>query len=287
MTNSEGSLSAGAVVPQPAPSERFRQVSRRYVAMSAVALGVLLVWQMLRLTLNLPAYKLPDPLSIIAEFFNTTPRGQLVAVSLAYDLLVTWFEALVGFAVGAAAGFAVAILFTQSRVMERGLLPYVIMSQTIPILAVAPMVVVGAGQLGAPAWFAKAIIAAYLTFFPVTINALRGLKSVEPDALDLMRSYAATRRETYLKLRIPNAMPYLFTALKISATASVIGAIVAELPVGSTEGLGSALINGAQYNTFQPAYLWATIIAAAALGLMFYGVVAIAEKRVVTWRVGA
>lgn len=255
--------------------------------MSAVALGVLLVWQMLRLTLNLPAYKLPDPLSIIAEFFNTTPRGQLVAVSLAYDLLVTWFEALVGFAVGAAAGFAVAILFTQSRVMERGLLPYVIMSQTIPILAVAPMVVVGAGQLGAPAWFAKAIIAAYLTFFPVTINALRGLKSVEPDALDLMRSYAATRRETYLKLRIPNAMPYLFTALKISATASVIGAIVAELPVGSTEGLGSALINGAQYNTFQPAYLWATIIAAAALGLMFYGVVAIAEKRVVTWRVGA
>src|SRR5438105_3474417 len=123
--------------------------------------------------------------------------------------------------------------------------------------------------------------AAAATLFPVTINALRGLKSVDPDALDLMRSYAATEQETYRKLRVPNAMPYLFTALKLSASASVIGAIVGELPVGSTEGLGSALINGAQYNTFQPAYLWATIIAAAALGLMFDGLVALVDRRVV------
>jgi NitT/TauT family transport system permease protein len=284
--SSEGSLTSAQAMAPAAVLSRFGQASRRYLAVAGVAVFVLFVWQALRLTLNLPSYKLPDPISIAAEFVNTTPRGQLVIVSLAYDLLVTWSEALVGFGLGAAAGFAVAVLFTQSRIVERGLLPYVIMSQTIPILAVAPMVVVGAGQLGAPAWISKAIIAAYLTFFPVTINALRGLKSVDPDALDLMRSYAASERETYLKLRIPNAMPYLFTALKLSASASVIGAIVGELPVGSTEGLGSALINGAQYNTFQPAYLWATIIAAATLGLMFYGIVAVAERRIVTWRIG-
>lgn len=277
--------SDGSLITAAAPI-RFNLISRRYMAVLVVAASILAIWQGLRLALSLPAYKLPDPLSVLAEFTNTTPRGQLVIVSLAYDLLVTWSEAATGFVMGAAAGFAMAVLFTRSHVLERGLMPYVIMSQTIPILAIAPMVVVGVGQLGAPAWFSKAIIAAYLTFFPVTINALRGLKSVDSDALDLMRSYAAAERDVLLKLRVPNAMPYLFTALKISAAASVIGAIVGELPVGSNEGLGSALINGAQYNTFQPAYLWATIIAAAALGLLFYGVVALAEKRILTWRVG-
>ena len=283
--SSGGSLRAGHPATL-AGIEKFGQASRRYVAVLGVAVGILAIWQVLRATLSLPAYKLPDPWDIATEFASTTPNGQLVIVSLAHDLWVTWLEAALGFALGAGAGFAVAVVFTQSRLLERGLLPYVIMSQMIPILAVAPMVVVGVGQLGAPAWLSKAIIAAYLTFFPVTINALRGLQSVESDALDLMRSYAASQRETYLKLRIPNAMPYLFTALKLSASASVIGAIVGELPVGSTEGIGSALINGAQYNTFQPAYLWATIIAAATLGLAFYGLVALAERRIVIWRTG-
>jgi NitT/TauT family transport system permease protein len=284
--SSDGSLRLErADTPTVAPGV-FRRAGRRYLAVVAVAVAILVIWELLRITLSLPSYKLPDPLRVASEFMNLTPRGQLVIVSLAYDLLVTWSEAAAGFAIGALLGFAVAVVFTQSRLLERGLLPYVIMSQTIPILAVAPMVVVGAGQLGAPAWLSKAIIAAYLTFFPVTINALRGLKSVEPDALALMRSYAAGGRDTYLKLRIPNAMSFLFTALKISASASVIGAIVAELPVGSTEGIGSALINGAQYNTFQPEYLWATIITAAVLGLAFYGVVALVERRIVTWRTG-
>ncbi|MCA1554445.1 MAG: ABC transporter permease [Chloroflexi bacterium] len=284
--SSHGSVRVSAAIPQTTALSRVRQAQRRYFGTLIVAFGLILFWQALRLSLNLPAYKLPDPLSIVAEFTNTRPTGELVLVSLAHDLLVTWSEALCGFVLGASAGFMMAIVFTQSRLLARGLLPYVIMSQTIPILAIAPMVVVGVGQMGAPPLLSKAIIAAYLTFFPVTINALRGLKSVEPDALDLMRSYAASERDVILKLRIPNAIPYLFTALKISATASVIGAIVAELPVGSNEGIGSALINGAQYNTFQPAYLWATIITAATLGLLFYGVVALAEKHVVKWQVG-
>ncbi len=284
--SSQSPVTVGATLASGTALGRVRRFRRSYLGAFAVAVLLLLVWQALRFILQLPAYKLPDPLSIVAEFANTRPSGETVAVSLARDMLVTWTEAALGFVLGAGAGVIMAVLFTQSRVLERGLLPYVIMAQTIPILAIAPMVVVGVGQMGAPALLSKAIIAAYLTFFPVTINALRGLRSVEPDALDLMRSLAASERDVYVKLRLPSAMPYVFTALKLSATASVIGAIVAELPVGSNEGIGSALINGAQYNTFQPAYLWATIIAAAVLGLLFYGVVAIAEKRVVTWRVG-
>lgn len=259
---------------------------RQPIAVISVAIILLVLWQTLRFMLNLPAYKLPDPLSILTGFFDATPRGVPVFLSLAYDLLITWSEAIVGFAMGVVAGIAFAVLFVRFNALERGLLPYLIASQTVPILAVAPLVVVGIGQVGAPPLIAKAIVAAYLTFFAVTVNVLRGFKSVNEDALALMRSYAASDRSVYLKLRFPASLPYLFTALKISATASVIGAIVAELPVGSSEGLGSAIINGAQYNTFQPAYLWATIIAAAILGLLFYGVIALAERRVVVWRTG-
>ena len=284
--SSQAPVRVGAAIPSATALGWVRQFRRRYLGALVIAVLLLVLWQSLRLVLQLPAYKLPDPLSILGEFGNTRPSGEPVALSLAHDLLVTWSEAALGFVLGAGAGIGVAIAFTQSRLLERGLLPYVIMSQTIPILAIAPMVVVGVGQLGASPLISKAIIAAYLTFFPVTINALRGLQSVERDALDLMRSLAAGERDIYLKLRLPNALPYIFTALKLSATASVIGAIVAELPVGSNEGIGSALINGAQYNTFQPAYLWATIITAAVLGLLFYGLVVLAERRVVVWRVG-
>lgn len=250
----------------------------------AFAIILLTLWQAARFFFALPAYKLPDPLAILTGFFEPTPRGIPVLFSLAYDALVTWSEAILGFGLGVAAGIAFAILFVRFNALERGLLPYLIASQTVPILAVAPLVVVGVGQMGAPQLLAKAIVAAYLTFFAVTVNTLRGFKSIDKDALDLMRSYAASEREIYIKLRFPASLPYLFTALKISATSSVIGAIVAELPVGSSAGLGSAIINGAQYNTFQPAYLWATIIAAAALGLTFYGVIALVERRIVRSR---
>ena len=140
------------------------------------------------------------------------------------------------------------------------------------------------GQLGAPPWIPKSAIAAYLTFFPVTINVLRGLESFDRDALALMRSYAATPMQIFTKLRLPNSTPYLFTALKIASTASVIGAIIGELPTGSKHGIGVQIINGAQTNTFNPGFLWATIVMASILGLLFYGAVALAEKRIVRWK---
>jgi NitT/TauT family transport system permease protein len=123
-----------------------------------------------------------------------------------------------------------------------------------------------------------------LTFFPVTINALRGLTSVHRDQLALMHSYAASKAQIFFKLRLPASVPFLFTALKSSATASVIGAIIGELPVGSTRGLGVQLVIGSQYNTFNPGFLWATILMAALLGLLFYGIVSLIERWVVRWR---
>ena len=177
-------------------------------------------------------------------------------------------------ALGATAGLGLAVLFAASRLLERGLLPYVMVSQTVPILAVAPMVVVWLGT----SWVSKAVIAAYLTFFPVTVNMLRGLRSVDPDALALMRALAATRRQVFLKLRFPAALPYLFVALRLSATASVVGAIIGELPVGSRFGMGVVIINAAQYYNWRPANLWAAILVSALLGIAFYHAVAAVER---------
>ena len=190
----------------------------------------------------------------------------LLAAMLA-NAWATFRVAFGGFLLGGLLGFALAVLFLQIPVVERGLLPYVIGSQTVPILAIAPMVVVGLGRMGAPSWAAKVAVAAYLTFFPVTVNMLRGLRTVDPDALALMRALAATPRQVFLKLRFPAALPYLFTALKISATASVVGAIIGELPVGSRFGMGVVIINGAQYYNWQPANLWAAILVSALLGI--------------------
>ena len=190
--------------------------------------------------------------------------------------LFTWRGAAIGFVLGAVIGLALAIVFVHSRLLERALVPYVIASQTIPIIALAPMVVLWVGR----EWLSVAIISAYLTFFPVTIAGIRGLSSPEPRALELMRSYAATRRAVLWKVRLPAALPYLFTALKISATASIVGAIVAEAPTGIRGGLGRAIINFNQQYTSGPEKLWATVIVAAALGIAFFALVRVAEMLV-------
>jgi NitT/TauT family transport system permease protein len=198
---------------------------------------------------------------------------------MAWNAGYTVVEGIVGFAVGGIAGLVLAVVFAHSRLLERGLLPYVIASQTVPILAIAPMVVVWLGT----SWVSKAVIAAYLTFFPVTINMLRGLRAVDPDALALMRALAATPRQVFFRLRFPAALPYLFTALRISATISVVGAIIGELPVGSRYGMGVVIINAAQYYNWRPANLWAAILVSALIGIAFYHTVAAVERRVIRW----
>ncbi len=209
-----------------------------------------------------------------------TAGGPLLITSLAKASWFTAKEALAGFALGAVIGFAIAVLLAHSGLLERGLLPYVVASQTVPILAIAPMVVVGLGSKGVQGWQAVAVIAAYLTFFPVAVNELRGLKSVDPRSLELMRSYAAGRWAILWRLRVPASLPYLFTALKISATASVIGAIIGETPASIQGGLGGAIVNFNQYYSLEPADLWATNVACAVLGILFFLAVSITERLV-------
>ena len=208
------------------------------------------------------------------------PDGPPLRHYLWHYSLFTGKEALAGFALGAIIGFLLAVVLAHSRLLRRGLLPYIIVSQTVPILAIAPMVVLGLGTKGVTPWVSVAVIAAYLTFFPVAINTLRGLLSPDPRALELMRSYAAGSWTILWRLRVPTSLPYVFSALKISATASVIGAIIGETPASLQGGLGYAIVNFNQYYSVQPANLWATIVACALLGIVFFLAVVLAERLV-------
>jgi NitT/TauT family transport system permease protein len=203
---------------------------------------------------------------------------------LLHKALFTMKESAVGFAIGAAVGFTLGCLLVHSRLLQRGFLPYLVASQTIPILAIAPMVVVWVNPklpASLQGWGAVAVIASYLTFFPVLINTLRGLQSADARALELMRTYAAGRWSVLWKLRVPASLPYVFAALKLAATASVVGAIIGELPSGLQSGLGGAIINFNQYYSLEPQELWATNIVAALVGIIFFVIVVAAEKAVV------
>lgn len=224
--------------------------------------------------LNLPH------LQMIAEAFLQPARrnGEYLLLRILGDAgLYTFSEAIFGFLFGAVLGFALGSIFAHSKLLERGLLPYVVASQTVPILAIAPMVVIwlGASQLSV------AVIAAYLTFFPVTINTLRGLGSPAPEQVELMHSYGSSRWTIMWKLRFPAALPYIFTALKVSATASVVGAIIGELPSGIGDGLGRAILDfSSDYSMISTPKLWASIVMAAVVGILFFVSVNLAERLV-------
>ena len=215
---------------------------------------------------------LPHVWDVVGAFVQVDASGASGLESLGASALFTLRGAAVGFVIGAAVGLGLAILLINVRILERAFVPLIVASQTIPIVALAPIIVVGL-QAG---WLGIAIVASYLTFFPVTVAAIRGMRAADPRAFELMRSYAADRRDVLWKLRLPASVPYLFTAFKISATASIVGAIVGELPSGFREGLGGSILLGMQYYTLGPQQLWATVIVAAALGfLAFLAVVAV------------
>ena len=219
---------------------------------------------------------MPPLQDIIGTLFEPPRRSgnEILLTILIRASLFTLQEALVGFLIGGSLGFLLGVTFAHSTLLEQGLLPYVVASQTVPLLAIAPMVVIWLGGN----WLSVAIIAAYLTFFPVTINTLRGLRSPQPMALELMRSYAATPWEVLWKLRVPAALPYIFTAFKVSATASVVGAIIGELPSGIADGLGRAILNFNQYYATGPEKLWASILIASLTGMVFFLVITLLEK---------
>jgi NitT/TauT family transport system permease protein len=230
----------------------------------------------LKITNNLNLPHLQD----IAEAMTQPARrnGPVLLVRILFEAaLNTWTEAAVGFAAGALLGFLLGTLFAHSGLMERGLLPYVVASQTVPILAIAPMVVIWLGANPV----SVAVISAYLTFFPVTINTLRGLQSPSPNTLELMHSYASSRWAIMWKLRFPSALPYIFTALKVSATASVVGAIIGELPSGIRSGLGRAILDfSSDYSLISTPKLWSAIVMAALIGIASFVIVAMVEHAV-------
>jgi NitT/TauT family transport system permease protein len=195
--------------------------------------------------------------------------------------LFTAKECVVGFALGAVIGFAIAVALSQSRFLERGFIPYIVASQTIPLLAIAPMVVVGLGTKGVTDWISVSVLAAYLTFFPVTVNVLRGLQAADPQAVELMHSYAAGRWRILWKLRVPTSLPFLFSAFRIAAPLAVVGAIISEPAASIQGGLGGAIVNFSQYYTIEPQELWATNIVTALLGIGFFLAIVGIEKLVV------
>jgi NitT/TauT family transport system permease protein len=217
---------------------------------------------------------LPHLWSIVAAFVEPAQRGgQPLFLILAGQAMFTFRESVTGFVLGGFLGLGLGILFVHSRLAERALVPYVVASQTVPILAISPLIVVAIKA----DWLSVALVSAYLTFFPVTIASLRGLRAADPRALELYRSYAAKRSEILWKLRLPTSVPYLFSSLRVAAAAAVIGAIIGEIPAGVADGLGSAIVNYNQYYVTAPARLWVTIIMCTFVGLAFVGIVRVAE----------
>jgi len=227
---------------------------------------------------------MPHAMDIADELFEEVRDGRARLPLFLFLLKKGWFtlqEAAIGFTLGLTVGLGLAILMLRWRVAERGLLPWINVSQTIPLIALAPIIVTWGRQQDLPDMLSISLIAAYLTFFPVAVSALRGLQSPDSAHVELMRSYAAPWRTTLVKLRLPAARAYLFPALKIAATLSVVGAIVGEISIGTKTGLGRAILEYAQRYAVSPERLYASVIGAAVLGLLVFGLVSLAEWIVV------
>jgi NitT/TauT family transport system permease protein len=205
---------------------------------------------------------LPAPHQVAAGLWDGV-FGQAVTSkrSLVYHGWVTLSATLLGFAIGTALGIALAVGIVHNRAMDMSVMPWAIASQTIPILAIAPMIIVVMNSLGLQGLIPKSIISAYLSFFPVVVGMVKGLRSPDAMQLDLLRTYNASARDVLLKLRLPASLPYLFASLKVGVAASLVGAIVGELPTGAVAGLGARLLSGSYYG--QTVQIWAALFAAA------------------------
>jgi NitT/TauT family transport system permease protein len=227
---------------------------------------------------------LPTPGQIGAELYKTVIEEPVTSNrSLVYHAYVTASSTVVGFALGSLLGILLAVGIVHIRTLDRSLMPWIIASQTIPILAIAPMIIVVLGNFGFTGLVPKSIISMYLCFFPITIGMVKGLRSPDPLQLDLMRSYSAVRAQVLWKLRWPAAVPFLFASLKVAIAISLVGAIVGELPTGAQAGLGARLLTGSYYG--QTVQIWAALVMAAILGASLVYLVALIE-RVVLGRMG-
>ena len=239
--------------------------------------------------------RLPAPHQVAAELWNSTVveemtgrrglwnTGTLSNRSLIYHGWITLSATLLGFAIGSALGIALAVGIVYNRAMDASVMPWAIASQTIPILAIAPMIIVVLNAVGVTGLIPKAIISTYLSFFPVVVGMVKGLRAPDHMQLDLMRTYSASGPQVFGKLRLPSSMPYLFASLKVAIAAALVGAIVAELPTGAVAGLGARLLSGSYYG--QTVQIWAALFAAAILAATMVAIIG-AVQRVTLRRMG-
>jgi NitT/TauT family transport system permease protein len=240
-----------------------------------------------------PKPTLPAPHQVALDLYKSVVLADPTKPSsLLYHAWVTLASTLAGFVLGTLLGIVLAVGIVHVRSLDKSLMPWVISSQTIPILALAPILVVVAfnllsGQLKMPTdvsrFVAKALISTYLSFFPVTVGMVKGLRSPDPFHLDLLRTYSATRWQAFWKLRWPASLPYLFVSMKVGVAASLVGAIVAELPTGAVAGIGAKLLVGSYYS--QSIQMWSALVVGSVLAALLVVAVGIAEQ-VTTWRMG-
>jgi len=229
------------------------------------------------LTLSMERPVLPAPHQIVRDMFSSIVDWPLASPrNLLFHTYVTSSATLLGFVMGTLLGALLAVAIVHSRTLDRGLFPWVIASQTVPVLAIAPIIIVILGSMGLTGLFPKSIISAYLCFFPVTVALVKGLRSPGVLERELLYTYAATPGQAFWKLRVPASLPFLFPSLRVGIAAGLVGAIVGELPTGAQAGLGARLLTGSYYgNTVQ---IWSALVMASLLGLVLTGAVALAER---------
>jgi len=309
---SSAETSSSFARPHRAPASRARDLLvERYAPLVTMVLAIVAIWYIAAVAMNWTlvrdAYEreetpytisdvlagtmdaerplLPAPHQLAAAVYDSVfGYPPLAPRSLVYHALVTLSATLLGFLIGSLFGIALALMIVHSRVLERSLLPWIICSQMVPVLALAPIFIVMLGALGLHGLLPKSIISAYLCFFPVTIGMVKGFTSPDPLQIELMRTWSATPRQVLWKLRWPAAVPYLFASLKVAISISLVGAIVAELPTGAEAGIGARLLAGSYYG--QTIQIWSALVVAAVLASGLIAVTALVEGGVLR-RMGA
>ncbi|HEX8045217.1 ABC transporter permease [Rhizobium sp.] len=275
----------------------------KFLPVTTIVLAIVLLWYIFAVILNAPFQRdldrrgnvtsttmefigktlaqpkpiLPAPHQVAQNVFeNTFLRAPISNRSLVYNAWVTLAPTAVGFAFGTVLGILFAVGIVHMVALDRSLMPWIIASQTIPILAIAPTIIVVFSALGIDGLIPKALISTYLSFFPVTVGMTKGLRSPEVMHLDLMRTYNASASQTFWKLRVPASIPFLFTSMKVAIAASLVGTIVGELPTGAVAGIGAKLLAGSYYS--QTIDIWAALVAGSVLAAILVAIVGIAAR---------
>ena len=257
-------------------SRRGPRIPLSAVVLIALPLLVLAIWEIVKVAGSMTRFKLPHVHDVFSQFGSETSQGQNYTLYLIENMGVTAYEAVIGFGIALFIGAFVAAVITYSPVIRKGVMPYFISLQTIPIIAFVPVILILLG----PGLWTKVAITTYVSYFPILIFTARGFTAPTRDEIRLMRSFSSPVSRTFFSLRFPASLPLLFTGLRAAAGLSVVGAILAELPVGSNEGLGIVILNFAQYYASNPPALWAATAATLFMGMAFVGIIVVIESLV-------